>query len=165
MFKNSSGRWITKGLFYELTLPDTRDHCLFTLKDENHEVDGITYMSLKQAFLLCDDPTEYEFANKYLGGWGHWKAIQETKDLAPVIEEWREERDVKLKSIGQKRMVDMAKQEDASFQAVKWLADEGWKEKESKGRPKKADIAKASRKMAEDNSRVKGDLERIRSIK
>lgn len=162
MFKNSSGRWLTKALFFEHTLPETREHAVFTLKDENHIVDGVEYVSLKQAFLSCNDPTEYEFATKFLGGWSHWKEMCSTQIIAPHIEQWREERDVRLKSIGQRKLIEMASAEDASFQAAKWLADKGWEEKATKGRPTKSDIKRAASEHASRSSHVKSDWERLR---
>lgn len=162
MYKNNSGKWITKGLFYELTLPDNREYCLFTLKEENHIVDGTEYLSLKQAFLACAyDPTEYTFANKYLGGWSHWKELQKTADIKAHVADWREERDILLRSDGVKKMVELAKGEEPSYQAVKWLADKGWEEAKEKGRPSKQDVRRAAREQATTSSRLKQDRERI----
>ena len=166
MFKNNSGRWLTKALFCELTLPDNREHCLFTLKDDNHTLDGIEYVSLKKAFLACAyDPTEYEFANKYLGGWSHWKELQNTKDIAPLVEEWREERDVMLRSIGVKKMVEMAKSQEASFQAVQWLTKKGWEENTQKaGRPTKEQVKGHIAEEARAKKEVVNDFDRITKL-
>lgn len=164
IFKNSQGRWLTNALFFELTLANNREHVLYTLKDSDHVVGKKIYKSLKNAFLSCEDPTEYDFANQYLGGWSHWKELQDVKGIAPLVEEWREEKSVMLKSIGQKRMIAMAKQADASFQAAKWLADEGWKEKQTKGRPSKAQVNQAAKEAAAKKGRHTGDLARLRSV-
>lgn len=162
-FKNGSGKWLTNALFFELTTPDTRDKALFTLKDENHTVDGVEYLSLKQAFVTCNDPTEYEFANRFLGGWSHWIELQESSQLKDEVEKWRAERDIRYKSIGQKKMFEMANSEDPSFQAVKWLSDGGWKDKEAKGRPKKADVQKAAKEQAGKLTAVTSDWQRIKN--
>lgn len=159
-FKNNSGKWLTKALFFEFT-PAHRPHAVFTLKEEDHEFNGKEYISLKTCFLSCDDPTEYEFANKFLGGWAHWKELQTVNDLMPHIEEWREERDVRLRSKGVNKLIKLA-EEEGGYQAAKWLADRGWDENK-RGRPTKAEVKKEAKQQAEVRSIVGSDLERIRS--
>jgi len=163
VFKNTQGRWLTKALFFELSI-GPRPYAVFTLKEEDHEVDGVTYWSLRKKFVDCEDPTEYEFANKWLGGWQHWLELQKCEEIAEHIDSWREERDVKMRSKGVRKLVELASAEEASFQAAKWLADKGWEEKQKKGRPSKQDIAKETKKQVSSNNRVNADLERIRSI-
>ena len=70
----------------------------FTLDDEDKEVKGKKLLSIKRLFLEANDPTEYEFATKHLGGWAHWKAIQGVKDLEHHIQSWRDELEVKVRS-------------------------------------------------------------------
>lgn len=161
-FKNEQGVWLTKGLFFELTPAAARKNAVFTLKEDDHVVGDITYFSLKKAFLACTDPTEYEFATSFLGGWQHWKKLQETADLKDHIADWREERDVALRSVGVQQLVQMARGEEASYQAAKWLADKGWEESGGKGRPKKSDIKAAAKEEAAKRGRAKSDLSRIK---
>ena len=159
MFKNENGRYLTKALFFELTLPDSRQHAVFTLKEDDHEVDGVVYRSLKRLFLQYDDPTEYEFAKNELGGYKHWKELCSQKEIAEHIEEWREERDVMLRSRG---IRDLMSQE-GSFQAAKYLADKGWEQRQA-GRPTKAAVERETKQQAamkvsvlEDYKRLKGE--------
>lgn len=163
VWKNEQGKWITKALFYETTLPENRDYCVYTLKNEDMEVDGVTYWSLRKRFVECDDPTEYEFATRHLGGWQHWKVLSESETLKSHVEEWREERDVRLRSVGVKKLVDLAAGEDSSFQAAKWLADKGWVDKDvsKRGRPSKAEVAKETKRRADISSRVAEDMKRL----
>lgn len=158
MFKNESGKYLSKALFFELTLPATRQHAVFTLKEDDHTVDGVTYKSLKKLFLSYDDPTEYKFASECLGGWQHWKELQSVKEIAAHIESWREERDIRLQSMGVTRLITMAADSESSFQAAKWLADKGWKPPEPKGRPSKAAIQKETERQAKLMNKVEADL-------
>ena len=158
VFKNSGGKWITKGLFFELTTPDTREYCVYTLKEEDM-AEG--YKSLKLCYMSCDDPTEYTFATKYLGGWSHWKELQKTVGLSTHIENWREEKRVQLRSKGVTKLVELASSEESSFQAAKWLAEEGWKEPNTKGRPTKEQIKSEAKAIARQNSRAEADHKRL----
>ena len=157
MFKNESGRYLSKALFYELTIPESRQYAIFTLKEEDHEVDGVVYKSLKRLFLSYDDPTEYEFAKNELGGWKHWQELCSQRDLAEHIEEWRDERDIMLRSRG---IRDLMSQE-GSFQAAKYLADKGWEERKA-GRPTKAAVERETKQQAALKVAVMDDYERLR---
>lgn len=131
---DTMGRPITQGLFLEIGYTD---NAVYTLKDYDHEYNGQIYPSLKRLYLEVADPTEYEFANKYLLGWRHWLRLLENKQLRKHIDEWREELEVKLRCQGVKNI--MASASLGSYQAGKWLADRGW-ETHGVGRPKKADL-------------------------
>lgn len=161
-FKNKSNRWLTNALFYELTLPETRKHAMFTLKEDDHAVGRVTYPSLKRLYLNMGDPTEYKFATRVLGGWSHWKELQECVNIKDHIEEWREELDAKLRSEGVIKAIELATKEDASFQATKYLTELGWKDKGGKGRPSKAQVKKATDELAQRRDRVAGDLARLK---
>ena len=160
MFKNESGKWFTKSLFYEMTLPASRNNTIFSLKEDDHIVDGVTYKSLKKLFLSCTDPTEYEFATTHLGGWQHWKAMNESPALSPYFEEWRQERDIMLRSQGIREMINQA-ESGQSYQAAKWLADKGWDLDKKRGRPSKAEIAKETKEQSKVKLAVMNDYKRL----
>lgn len=165
-FKADNGRWITQALFFERTHNCTngRPYAVYTLKDEDHvDKDGRKYKSLKKLFLETNDPTEYTFACTHLGGWGHWKELQASNEIAPFIEEWREERDIALVSMGVVKLVKMAQDKEGNYQAAKYLADKGWVHN-PRGRPDAASIKKEARRIAETKRRVNNDLERLRGI-
>ena len=164
MFKDPvTGNWYTQALFYELTY--TRpENAMYTLKDNaiDIKVNGEvrTLPSIKQAFLECEDPTEYTFATTYLGGWSHWKRLcEKTKLLHPYIEEWREELEVKLRSEGIRQVAEHAKS-DKGFQASKWLAEKGWDEKK-RGRPSKEEKERELKIQTKIGKEVDDDLTRI----
>lgn len=160
-FKNTSGKYFTGALFFELT-PANRPHAVYSLKDEDHtDRKGKTFPSLKRLFLESDDPTEYKFACEHLGGWQHWKKMQQTPELIAPIEEWREERDVRLRSIGVKNLIASA--EEGNYQASKFLVDKGW-DVQTKGRPTKAQVKKEAVQQAHVRKVVDNDLQRIRKL-
>lgn len=143
---DTQGRPLTQGLFLEISYSD---YAIFTLKEQDHVYEGKKYVSIKQLYLDMCDPIEFDFANEYFLGYRHWKRIAANKVIAPHVEEWREELELKLRSQATAQMLDMS---EDSFQAVKWLADKGW-EKKGAGRPAK----KAQEMEAELAKRVETD--------
>lgn len=130
------GKPLTQGLFLEINYGDS---AVFTLKEQDHVLNGKTYFSLKRLYLECADPTEYEFATTYLLGWKHWLRLCENKALRAHIDEWRDELEIKLRSAGVKKMIEASQGPLGSVQAAKWIADRGWSTRGA-GRPSKADI-------------------------
>jgi hypothetical protein len=94
LMKDTMGRPLTQGLFLEFAY-DTK-FAIFTFNDEDKEYEGKIYTSLKKQFLSCEDPTEYEFATKYLLGWRHWLRMNENKQLKEEFDVWREEFEISV---------------------------------------------------------------------
>lgn len=137
--KTPQGNYITQGLFLELQYPST---AIYTLKDDDYKHKGKTYISLKKKYLEMEDVVEYDFATTYFCSWGHWLRISKNKLIAPHIEEWRNELDLKLRSRAFKQILQTTSTEQGMV-AKKWIADKGWIRNEV-GRPSKA--AKAQEK-------------------
>lgn len=156
------GAWITRGLFDELqTNHDNRQEPVYTLKDQDTE-----YPSLKRLYLETLDPTEYEFAKTYLGGWDHWLALQNSTFFQPHLLKWRTELELKLKSDAFKRMREEAEADGRNaFAANKFIASQGWIDKTAepsrRGRPSKIEIQKAAREAAQEQSSVDEDAKRL----
>lgn len=148
-----------KGLFFETTDAD-KSTVLYTLKDRDHE----GFPSLYRLFLEMDDPTEYEFANKYLDGWEHWQMLCGCKWFAPFVERWREE--LKLREAA--RIIPKIRDEAAAgnrnaLQALKYLLERGWEDKKAQVKGKrlqKAEELEAHRQISEDTN-VKEAAERL----
>jgi hypothetical protein len=88
------------------------------------------------------DVHEYMFATKYLDGWEHWQRMMDNKILRAHIEQWRDELEIKIASIGFQRMMEEAEGDGRSAaSAAKWLAERQFKEKKGAGRPTKADVS------------------------
>lgn len=123
-FKNISGKFFTKALFLE-TSDWNRDTSIYTLNDDHKILDGKEYLSLGRLYVQLGDVEEFEFANKYLGGWKHWQQLQASPALKPFVDEWRKELHAKLKSMGASKMRELAEAGDRN--AAKWFAEEGFK--------------------------------------
>ncbi len=135
-FKDEKGRYIVQGLFLEDSY--NPNLAVYTLSGVDKEYKGKTFPSLKRLYLLEGDPQEYLFAEKYLFDWPHWVRLTKNAVVSRHIEQWREELALSLRSEGIATLVNLAIN-DNSYQAAKWLADEGWIRK-SKGRPSKEEI-------------------------
>lgn len=129
--RDSTGRPLTQALFLE-TNYDT-NYAVYTLKDQDHKYKGKTYPSLKRLYIAMEDVIEYDFANTYLLGWNHWQRICANKAFHSVIEEWRSELELKIRSQAFKDILDSCA-EEKSFQAAKYILEKGW-DKRSRGRP------------------------------
>lgn len=152
---DTSGRPITQSMFLEIGYSEA---AIYTFKDQDHTYEGKVYPSLKRLYLLEEDPTEYEFSNKYLLGWRHWNRLCENKLIRKEIDEWRIELEMKLRSRAVKEMIKSA--EKGGVQASKWLADRGW-EQRGAGRPSKVDIASEKVLMARVDSEYSSDVIRL----
>lgn len=154
---DSTGRPLTQGLFLEIGYGDA---AVFTLKEQDHELNGKTYFSLKRLYLNTNDPTEYDFATTYLLGWKHWLRLCENKALRAHIDEWREELEIKLRSQGVKQIILQATGPLASVQAAKWVADRGWAVRGA-GRPTKAEVERERKVQAGMTDEYSADVLRL----
>lgn len=167
-YKNEQGVYYTKSLFFEtIGNPAERDHVIYTLKADDHN--GLR--SLRRLYLEEMDPTEYRFANKYLGGWDHWKKFLEANWFKAHIDVWREELELKLKSIAYERIMAEAN-DDLSKNKIlanKYIVEtlrriqknEDLGEKNTKGRPDKAAVDKKAFELALSHDNISKDAERI----
>lgn len=158
-------RFQTKGLFLETTSVEEREmyETKWTLKEQDHLFNGKTYISLKRIFLEMEDVTEYDFALATLGSFLHWETLCKSPWFKEHIDQWRKELNLKLKAKGMRSIIKAATvDENLSFQAMKYLADNQYIEKGSKrGRPSKEEIKAELKKEAEANKVFLDDAERI----
>lgn len=160
MLVDDRGRYLTLALFLEI---DYDKDALFTLKGYDHTYDGKVYPSLKRLYLETADPTEYEFATKYLADWDHWQKICMNKVLATHIEKWRVELELKLRSEGVQRIIRSARSK-GNWLAAKFLAEKGW-DVRSAGRPSKEDIERETKILANIQSEFDEDIARMKLVK
>lgn len=156
-FLDSDGKPLTQSLFLEIGYSDK---AIYTLKEQDHEYNGKTYIAIKQRYIEMNDPTEYQFATTYFMNWKHWQRICENKVLRKHIDEWREELEIKLRSEATKKMIDSAA--SGNYQATKWLADRGW-DVRGAGRPTKLEKEKNARINEHINDEYGGDVIRLLS--
>lgn len=160
-FRADNGRFLTEALFWETSRNRDAYAPVFTLKPHEHE--GCA--SMKALYLAERDPTEYQFAMKVLGSWQHWTLLCSLSWFQPHLEEWRSELDVLLRaeaaSAARSILSDESASPAAKMQAAKFIANRDYRGREAKGRPKKADIAREARKMAEHSTHTDEDYMRV----
>jgi len=152
-----TGKPLTQGLFLEVGYGEA---AVYTLKEQDHELNGKRYLSLKRLYLETADPTEYEFATTYLLGWKHWLRLCENKALRAHIDEWRDELEIKLRSKAIKYILDSSSGPMANVQASKWVADRGWAVRGA-GRPSKADVEREKKIQAGIGDEYAADVLRL----
>lgn len=117
--------------------------------------------SFSRLYLALKDPTEYRPATELLGGWEHWQVLCESKWFSDFILPLREELEIKLRSQGQKTLMEiMASGDRNSLAAARYFADAGFKPKKA-GRPSNAQIEAETRKQVEIDRRLRGDAARL----
>ena len=163
IYRNASGKYFTKKLFWEMCNNDgERENVLYTLKRSPHE----GYKSLFEEYMRIGDPTEYTFAQECFEGWEHWKILCETTWFKPYIDAWREELQVMIQSKGLMRIKEEALNPDSrnSYQAAKLLLDRGWADKETKQRitrTAKDKIKREAARMSEEALELNEDAARL----
>lgn len=156
-FKDTQGKWRTQSLFLEFSWDEDAK---YSLSDSHKEYKGKVYPSLKQLYVEEGDTTEYEFANKYFGGWSHWKRLRGNKAIAKHIDEAQEELELKLMALGVKRIIEHSKG-DKGYQASKWLADRGWDTRKA-GRPSKDEVEGELKRQAKEDDEYSADILRFK---
>lgn len=159
-YKDPVGRYFTEGLFWETSRNREKYPPVFTLKDKEHQ--GCP--SLKEQYMLAEDPTEYFFATTVLGSVEHWEQLCRCTWFKPHVTQWRKELDALLRA----KAVEIAKQimttderGSTRLSAAKFIVERAWEQKGAKGRPKKADVERAAKELAESNLVLEEDWTRI----
>ena len=155
--RDSRGRPLTQSLFLEVGY--NTEFAVYTQKDDDYEYKGKIYPSLKRLYLAHEDPTEYDFACTYLLGWSQWQRICANKVFSSMVEEWRFELELKLRSQAVRDILNISTS-DKGFQAAKWIADRGW-DKRSAGRPSKEDVDKETKIQANIAEEYNADVVRL----
>lgn len=95
----------------------------------------LSYM--KTIYMEARDPTEYKPAMLLFADWAHWLAFRNHHIYKPIIDEWKAELEVMLKSEMVANTIELAKS-PGGFAAAKWLHDKGFDADPAKrGRPAK----------------------------
>lgn len=154
------GRFRITSLFVDYKYKDD-GFALYTVKDEDHTYKGKIYKSLKSAYLELEDPTEYSFALKYFYNWKHWLAISNSTSLGPMIQEWRDELEVRIKSKAVRKMIETSNTDTKeAVAAAKWVSDRGW-DKRKAGAPSKVERVRQSKIAAAVSSEIDDAYDRV----
>lgn len=158
--KDKDGRWRTASLFYEKRVDGLTP--VWSLKDEDFEVNGIVYPSLKRIYFSFDHTPglEYEFAMETFKSWDHWVKLCNSQ-LRSIFAEWREELDIKLKANAIRSVIKATKRSDAAgVTASRYIAERGYASK--RGRPSKEELERTKRIEAGVEKELEEDLERMK---
>lgn len=112
----------------------------------------------------AEDPTEHFFAVKVLGSAEHWEQLCGCAWFKPYVKQWRKELDSLLRAKAvevAKEVMEKDERGSTRLSAAKFIVERAWEEKHTKGRPKKADIDRAARELAENNQTLDDDWTRI----
>lgn len=162
-FKNASGTWLLKTLFFETSTEPDKVRAIYTFKPEDHTYNGRTYKSLRRLYLEEGDDTEYYFAEKYFGGWPHFKRLLSCTWFVDYLSEIREELAARQTADAKRRIREIAKNKNdrGSLQANRVLLEETKKSQNPVGRPTKESIRRKAEELFQDQSELQDDLERI----
>lgn len=162
LMKDSLGRYRTSSLFIET--PVKGNEAFWTMQDQDREVKGKVYPSLKQIYMTYYHIpySEYEFAIDVFGSWDHWDRLsnESNKIIISMITAWRLEMEIKIRANSLKDILRTSGSSDsAGLAAAKYIAERGWEKKA--GRPTKAAIEKETKVQAGINKAINDDASRI----
>ena len=166
LYKDSRGVYRTTSLFFEgkrEANPDPALQPIFTLKDDDYTVSGVTYFSLKRIYFSYDHVPgfEYQFALDVFGSWDFWTRITKSS-LRHEFQAWREELEIKIKAESIKAIFQTANSDSPQAStAARYLADRGYLEKGRPGRPSKEEVAREMKIEKQVQDTVLNDMERI----
>lgn len=156
----------TTSLFWEVRRDRAEDanfQPLFTLKDEDHEVDGHYFFSLKKIYMEYDHVPglEYDFAKDIFGSWDHWQKLIKSS-MRHEFQSWRDELDVRIKAEALRNMMIASRSPDArGVAASKYLADKGYADKRVAGRPSKEEVERQKKIATDVQNTLSEDMERL----
>ncbi len=156
----------TTSLFWEVRKDRSEDadfFPLFTLKEDDHEVDGLYLFSLKKIYLSYDHVPglEYDFAKDVLGSWEHWLKLVKSS-MRHEFQSWRDELDVRIKAEALRSLMQASRAPDArGVTAAKYLADKGYSDKRTAGRPSTEEVERQKKIAVDVQNNLASDMERL----
>ena len=163
-FYNENKVYYMQSLFVQRRVDSVQP--LYSISDVDVVLDGVTYPSLRRLYIECLDPTEYLFAEKYLGGWAHFSRLSRSTFFRPYLDEWREELKLKLKALNLRSIIQEASGGKDAFNAQKFLVTEQYNKTPPKRfRTKKQraeDSIDHTKLNAEASAREQADLQRLK---
>jgi len=148
--KDVNNNFLTVSLFWEKRSAEGEKKYppLFTIKDKEHIVKGKEYVSLKRIYMSYDHVPgmEYEFAMDVFGDWLQWKNIADVSALREVVQEWRDEVDMRIKAAAMKTLLQQSRDVEKGLAASRAILA-GEHKGSKRGRPSKAEVER-ERKIA-----------------
>lgn len=166
IWKAGNGKLRTSDLFIEMNQSEYPAY--YTTANQDRTVDGVVYPSLKRLYLEEEDITEFDFATKYLESYEHWEQFVNSTRLKDMIDQWRKELVLKIKSRSLKGIIRDAVREN-KYEANKFLITNGWIDKDAegkkvRGRPSKEEIKQEINRQASIEKELEEDLKRIKEL-
>ena len=160
-YKGTNGIWLTEALFFDRMTVKPTDQWpvqpLFTFFEKRPD-----YRCAMDDFVALEDPTGYLWAMKYLGDWNHWLRLMRTPWFPEVVEEWRRTLAIKQQAEALATIRDLSRgSSPQALMAAKYLAEEGWKPKATKGRPSKEMVDKELKQLTKAQQESNADAARI----
>jgi len=159
-FRGYGNKPLTEALFIE-TCTD-KETALYTLSVQDRRVHDVFYPSLHKRYVELADVAEHNFATLYFEGYTHWLKIKSLKFFEPFYAAMVEELNAKLRGEAINLMLEQMRDGSANQSTLKYLADNDYIPKATRGRPKKDELAKEIKKQATANLAIVKDLERIK---
>lgn len=157
--RDDMGRYKTYSLFIERATDGVE--AFWTIKENDYEVDGKIYPSLKRIYLSYDHIPgfEYDFAVETFGSWDHWVKLN-TSGLRGIFAEWREELEIRNKANAVRSLIKTSKEPNAAGAgAAKYLAEAGYKSK--RGRPSKEEVEREKKIAIGVDKELESDIARM----
>jgi hypothetical protein len=165
-FKASNGKYFTRQLFWEqfieLPLESRTREPLFSLYNDKPGM-----INFGKTYVRLADPSGYKVAQEVLDGdYTLWTVLTGCRWFIQAKELWDRELDAKLFSEGMDEIRLLAKEgmPAQKLAASKYLANKEYKKDrtQSKGRPKREEIDRAAKALADSERDLDEDLKRIR---
>lgn len=160
-YKGLNGVWLTEALFFDRMNVKPVDQWtfkpLFTFFDRR---DG--YRCACDDFIALRDPTGYMWAMEYLGDYNHWERLMRTPWFPEVFKEWNRRLGIVLQAEALQKIQEVARTDGPqAIAAAKYIAEQGWLPKATKGRPSKAQVEEAVKHEAKAVKELNDDAARI----
>ena len=159
-FKGDGSKWLTQALFLESAM-QLEKYSLYTLQPWDKRKNGVFYPSLHKLYVEMGDVAEYNFANKYFDSYQHWLLVKSKSFFKEAYAAMVEELNAKLRGKSINVMIKQMEKGEASQSILKYLADNDYIPKQTKGRPTKEAIKNETRRLASVSSILKNDMDRI----
>lgn len=168
-YRRKAVKYVTNGSIADLVAPGVVPmegyKPTWTVAEEDH--DGL--YSLKKWFLKYkSDPTETQFVDEcFEGDFRHWEAFKNSQYIKPIYERIKKEATQRNLADVMQKITTIALDDNNKSQmvALKYLVDKYSKEtgepSTGRGRPKKADVERAAKEIAEEDKALAEDLKRI----
>ena len=162
--KDVNNNFLTVSLFWEKRSAEGEKKYppLFTIKDKEHVVKGKEYVSLKRIYMSYDHVPgmEYEFAMDVFGDWLQWKEIADKSAIKDVVQEWRDEVDMRIKAAAMKTLLRQSRDVEKGLAASRAILA-GEHKGVKRGRPSKAEVEREKKLAAGMRENLDADLARL----